>query len=346
MAAGNQVTLTFAGDTSKLDKAFASVGATAATMSTKVAAASTSMNTKLEESTSRMSKLSETTDETAGKASRTYGAIGALGSGLTLMGLQSGEAGKVLGYVGLAFDALSGIMDLTSLATARNTAETEANTVATEGNRIASLASAAASKVAAAADWVLNAALAASPVILITVAIIALVAIIVVIATKTTWFQTIWKKSWGGVKDAAVDVWDWLKALPGNISSVFGKIANIIAAPFKAGFNGIADAWNNTAGRFSIHIPGWVPGIGGDGFSMPQIPKFHSGGTVPGAPGSEMLAILQAGERITPVAGGSGGNAVAVYGGDAVTAAVIASIRQDIGSRYGGNVVVYLAGDR
>lgn len=36
------------------------------------------------------------------------------------------------------------------------------------------------------------------------------------------------------------------------------------------------------------------------------VPKFHSGGTVGGAPGSETLAILQAGETVIPPGGGGG----------------------------------------
>lgn len=38
-----------------------------------------------------------------------------------------------------------------------------------------------------------------------------------------------------------------------------------------------------------------------------NLPKYHSGGVVPGAPGTEQLAVLQAGEKVTP-AGQSGGS--------------------------------------
>ena len=56
-------------------------------------------------------------------------------------------------------------------------------------------------------------------------------------------------------------------------------------------------------------MPDWVPGIGGKGFDMPNLPVMHSGGVVPGTPGTEVLALLQAGERVTPI-GGSGATTV------------------------------------
>jgi chromosome segregation ATPase len=49
-----------------------------------------------------------------------------------------------------------------------------------------------------AAQWAWNAAMDANPIGIVVVAVGALIAIIVVIATKTTWFQTAWKASWGG----------------------------------------------------------------------------------------------------------------------------------------------------
>lgn len=50
--------------------------------------------------------------------------------------------------------------------------------------------------------------------------------------------------------------------------------------------------------------------IQGQKMSKPNVPRFHSGGTVGGAPGSETLAILQAGERVIPPGGSGGGRIV------------------------------------
>ena len=45
-------------------------------------------------------------------------------------------------------------------------------------------------------------------------------------------------------------------------------------------FNAIAKVWNNTVGKLSFKIPSWVPGIGGKGFDVPNIPMLANGGIV------------------------------------------------------------------
>jgi hypothetical protein len=159
-----------------------------------------------------------------------------------------------------------------------------------------------------AAQWLWNIAMSANPIGLIIIAVGALIAIIVLIATKTTWFQDAWKASWGWIKRTASDVWDWLKELPGKIGSAFVKVAEFIGRPFRAAFNFVADAWNNTVGKLQWSVPDWIPGIGGNTIGVPKLPKFHSGGVVPGVPGQEVMAVLQAGERVSPQT--SSGNVV------------------------------------
>lgn len=94
-----------------------------------------------------------------------------------------------------------------------------------------------------------------------------------------------------GFKDAIGGAWDWIKnkasgvidfftSIPGKIGSVFSSIADAISSPFKIAFGFIKSLWNNTIGRLSFSIPSWVPGIGGKGFSMPQLAE---GGTVTGS---------------------------------------------------------------
>lgn len=55
------------------------------------------------------------------------------------------------------------------------------------------------------ATWAWNAALAVNPITWIVLAIVALIAVIVVVATKTRFFQTIWEAVWGFMK--AVGAW-------------------------------------------------------------------------------------------------------------------------------------------
>lgn len=59
--------------------------------------------------------------------------------------------------------------------------------------------------IAAAAQWVMNSALLANPITWIILAVVALVAAIVYLATQTTFFQDIWDAVW----KAAVATWNW-----------------------------------------------------------------------------------------------------------------------------------------
>lgn len=194
-----------------------------------------------------------------------------------------------------------------------------------------------------AAQWAWNAAQLASPTTWIIAGIAAVIAIIVVIATKTTWFQQLWKAVWGGIKDAAsaVGSWfrdtlyrkyilgafngikeagssvvGWFRAMPARVGAALGGLAQRIIAPYRSAFNAIASLWNNTVGRLSFTIPGWVPGIGGNSFNVPNIPRFHSGTVVGGTPGSEMMAILQAGERVLPATSSIGRSEPLLIGSD------------------------------
>ncbi len=182
----------------------------------------------------------------------------------------------------------------------------------------------------AAAQWVWNIATAASPVVWIIAAVVALVAIIVLIATQTNWFADIWNAAWSGIKVAAEVVWNWIKQIPGWIKDAFFVIADYITAPFRAAFNLVADLWNNTVGNLVWDVPDWVPLIGGSHLGVPKIPRFHTGGEVPGPAGQEVVAILQGGETVTPAAGGGGGSTVAFTGNtsDALATVIMALIRQ------------------
>jgi phage-related protein len=110
----------------------------------------------------------------------------------------------------------------------------------------------------------------------------------------------------GGVKDAVVTgfngIVEFFRGLPETIKSFAGNIFSPIFDAAKAVFNGIADLWNNTAGKLSFKAPKWVPGIGGKGFDMPDIPKMRTGGLArgPGGPtGDKILSWLSNREFVT-----------------------------------------------
>lgn len=78
----------------------------------------------------------------------------------------------------------------------------------------------------------LNLSFLASPIGLIIIAVLALIAVIVLIATKTTWFQQIWEKIWGFLK--AVGAWfagpfvDFFKSAWSGIQKAFQAAVDFI----------------------------------------------------------------------------------------------------------------------
>lgn len=268
----------------------------------------------------------------------------------------------------LATDALSGVTDLLSLTTGLSSLSKIRDTAVTIAHATAQKAAAVASEIWAGAQWLLNVALDANPIGLVVLAIAALIAIVVIIATKTTWFQDIWKVTWGAIKEAALATWNWIKGtlwpgiesvagaiggafgrIPGLISKAFSGLVSIITWPFRTAFNLVSDAWNATIGRLSWSIPSWIPGIGGNSISAPKLPHFHTGGIVSGAMGSEVLAVLQAGEKVT--AGSNSGSTGGVptlridSGGSRLDDLLVELLKKAVSDR-GGNVQVVLGNGR
>ena len=316
----NQVTLTIAGETKSVEDSFGRVGA-----------ASKKMNDDVGESASGFKKAGEAADEVDTKA---------MGFRDTLTGVQDTLKGTSMIMKGPSFEGFvtlgAGIGDLGS-------GFYNFLIPALEKTKIATLAQTAASKVAAvgakawaAAQRILNLAFLTSPITWIIIGIVALIAVIVLIARRTDWFSRAWRAAWGWIKDAARNTWDYIKKIPGWIGGAFSKIASYISAPFRAAFNGIAHAWNNTVGRLSFSVPGWVPGIGGNGFSVPNLPTFHAGGVVPGYAGQAVPIMAMAGERVSSNAGsaGSDGGFIPIRG-DAVMNDLIKAIASTVGAKGG-----------
>lgn len=171
-----------------------------------------------------------------------------------------------------------------------------------------------------AVQWLLNFALTANPIGIVIVAVGALVAAIVLLWNHSDGFRNFFINAWHSITNAvgaAVDwikgAWDtlvgWFRSGVSALGAIFSNIGNAITAPLSAAFNAIRSLWNSTVGRIGFNIPDWVPGIGGKSFHMPT---FHRGGLVPGRPGTEVMALLQAGETVSPVGGDTGGGAMVV----------------------------------
>lgn len=131
---------------------------------------------------------------------------------------------------------------------------------------------------------------------------------------------------WDGISKAASATKNWVVktfnslvsffgGLPGRAKSAFSGMFDGVKSAFRSALNWVIDRWNN------FSIPGINTPFGTiGGFNTPNLPRFHSGGVVPGAPGSEMVAVLQAGERVTP-AGRSENFTITVEAGTGGTSA-------------------------
>ena len=107
------------------------------------------------------------------------------------------------------------------------------------------------------AQWAVNSALLANPVTWIILGIVALVAIIVMIATKTTWFQDIWHAMVDGVTSA----WNWLwSAISSKVSAGVAFLRSILST-------GRVAAWfaevRNAAVVKLVAMIAWVRGLPG-----------------------------------------------------------------------------------
>lgn len=197
-----------------------------------------------------------------------------------------------------------------------------ASTAATIAGTVASGIAKGATVLWTGAQWLLNAALTANPIGLVIVAIAALIAIIVVIATKTTWFQTIWKYLWEFLK--GVGHW-FAHDFVGFFTSAFDKIGNAFSAYYnfwvrvwgliasipRGAINAVIRAWNALDFGIHVHIPSWVPIVGGMGFDIndifPDIPYLAGGGIVKARPGGTLAVLGEGGQDEAVVPLGPGG---------------------------------------
>ena len=167
----------------------------------------------------------------------------------------------------------------------------------------------------AAAIVAVNVAMALNPFSLIAIAVVGLGALLVTAYKKFEPFKTVVDTVFG-----AMEFWLTEVTIPG---------IKALLAVFKAVFNGIASIWNNTVGKLAFKLPDWVPGLGGKGFSMPDIPMLANGGIVTGP---TLALIGEAGpEAVIPLdrMGSMGGGGMNIT----VNAGLIsspASIGQDI----------------
>jgi hypothetical protein len=170
-----------------------------------------------------------------------------------------------------------------------------------------------------------NAVLALNPITLIVIGIGLLIA-----ALAAAYFK------FEGFRNIVDSVFKFIgKAVSGSIDLIKSYFTGVLGF-YKAMFNGIASLWNNTFGKLSFKIPSFVPGIGGKGFDVPNIPMLAEGGIVNKA---TLAVIGEAGpEAVVPLSragefgmGGANNVTINVNGGDpnAVVAALRTYMRQN-----------------
>jgi hypothetical protein len=338
MATGNTVVLTFAGEEKPLTDSFSRVGGAATEMGDKVGRASKDLD--------EHGNALERTGGHADNAERNLIGVHDVIDGTATIMQGPGKQGIVAYIQGWA-DLAGGIAPIFEWLSK---------------TKVATLAQAAAQKVAAlgakvwaAGQWVLNAALDANPIGLVVLAIAALVAIFVVAWKHSETFRNIVIGTWNGIKKVAESVggwfvntlWPWIKGvgdkiaslfhgLPSKIKSAFSGLFDILTWPYRTAFNFIADAWNNTIGRLHWSVPDWVPVIGGRSISVPNLPHFAAGGTVPGVFGEPVPIMAHGGETVsTPGDRGRGGDTVYVRG-DALVDTLIELIAAEVRRRGRG----------
>jgi len=156
-----------------------------------------------------------------------------------------------------------------------------------------------------------NALLDANPITLVILGIIAFIAVLALLYTK---FES--------VRMIVDTVFSFIKTA---VTTSVGFITNYVEAVlsvYKTIFNTIAKLWNNTIGKLHFSIPSWVPGIGGNGFDVPNIPMLAEGGIV----NSPTLAMIgeNGPEAVVPLGkgGAMGGITVNVNGGFSTSAEI------------------------
>ena len=159
----------------------------------------------------------------------------------------------------------------------------------------------------------INLAMSLNPISLIVIGVIALIAALAIAYKKFEGFRNIVDAVFGGIK------W-W-------INNVTIPSFRFMLEVVKTIFNGIAKLWNNTFGKLSFKVPGWVPGLGGKGFDIPDIPMLAAGGIVTGP---TLAMIGEAGpEAVIPLdrMGSMGGNNVTINVQGADPNAVVDALR-------------------
>ncbi len=296
--AGNEVTLTFAGDEKRLTESMERVGQASDAMTSRVGKASG----EIQNGSKSLDSLTESAD-TAETRSQGFSDV--------LTGVTEGMAAW-------NDESLSGTEKLIAMGQAG--ADLAGGLAGFLLPALQSVAGFMRGGLAAAMTFI-----AAHP-IMLTIGLLA--AGVIYLITQTEWFSRVATQVFNWVGNLAKNVFNatvgwvinrwndlvsWFERLPEYLGKAFGAVGDFIGRAFRGALNVAIDILNWFVRRANDLITGInhvnpfenIPHI-------PQISRLHQGGIVPGAPGSETMAILKAGEEVTAANRVAGGGAVQV----------------------------------
>lgn len=150
-----------------------------------------------------------------------------------------------------------GVQAIDAAAWAMKAVRVVASTAALVAHGVAIAAVRVATLVWTGVQWLLNAALTANPIGLVIVAIAALVAAIVWVATKTTWFQTAWRATWEFLK--MIGAWfagpfaGFFVSAGNKIAGIWNWVTGVVRGAFQMWVN-----YANGALSLILSIPGRI----------------------------------------------------------------------------------------
>jgi phage-related protein len=92
-----------------------------------------------------------------------------------------------------------------------------------------------------------------------------------------TGIKTVADTAFNGIKATVDTIVGAIKTAFEGLGTAIGAVATGISSAFKTAFRGVASLWNSTVGKLRFEVPSWVPGIGGKGFDVPDIPYLANG---------------------------------------------------------------------
>jgi hypothetical protein len=168
------------------------------------------------------------------------------------------------------------------------------------------------------AVWSFTAALLANPITWVVLAIAALVAAFVWLWNNVEGFRNFWKGIWHDITSQVSGAIDWIKGawsgmlsffsgLVTSIGNIFSGIGSAISGAFKGAINWVIGVLNHVIDFFNKIVYGInLVNPFDDIPNIPHIPKMHTGGVVPGMPGTEVPIMAMAGEHVSTSSQGGG----------------------------------------